>query len=153
MLAEIYRQKKHYAQARVRWQHLLLVDPANCAAHYNLGVLSTLMQDWGEAQQQSLSALHTDPGSAEVHNTLGSIYLRRGRLELARGELEKGNPLAAGICLGALQPRARFQAAREAGRSCPGAACGAESRSAIPARARGALTNGSGHEAVGRGPA
>ena len=55
LLADIYLQKKDYAQTRVRLQHLLSVDPANFTAHYNLGVLSTLNQDWDEAQRQLLA--------------------------------------------------------------------------------------------------
>ena len=51
LLANIYLQKKDYAQARSRFQHLLVVDPANYTAHYNLGVLAAMAQDWAEAQQ------------------------------------------------------------------------------------------------------
>ena len=45
LLANIYLQKKDYAQARSRFQHLLVVDPANYTAHYNLGVLAAMAQD------------------------------------------------------------------------------------------------------------
>ncbi|MBV8476729.1 MAG: tetratricopeptide repeat protein, partial [Acidobacteria bacterium] len=58
-------------------------------AHYDLGVLAAIDLNWSEAQLELLSALDTDPGSAEAHNALGSVYLQRGQLEPARGELEK----------------------------------------------------------------
>jgi choline-sulfatase len=89
LLVDIYLQKKDYARARARLEHLLSVDPGSYTAHYDLGVLAAMARNWSEAQGELLSALHTDPGSAEAHNTLGSVYLQRGQLEQARGELEE----------------------------------------------------------------
>jgi choline-sulfatase len=89
LLVDIYLQKKDFAQARARLQHLLSVDPMSYTAHYNLGVFAAMAGNWSEAQGELLSALHTDPASAEAHNTLGSVYLRREQLEQARVELEE----------------------------------------------------------------
>jgi Tfp pilus assembly protein PilF len=46
-------------------------------------------QKWSEAEQRMLAALRADPGSAEAHNTLGSIYLQGGDLEKARRQFEE----------------------------------------------------------------
>jgi len=45
--------------------------------------------NWSEAQQRMLSALHTDPRSAEARDTLGKIYFQRGELEQARQQFEE----------------------------------------------------------------
>jgi choline-sulfatase len=89
MLIDIYLQKKDYAEARTRLQHLLSVDPRSYTAHYDLGVFAATAKNWSEAQRELLSAIHTDPASAEAHNTLGSVYLQTGQLEQAGSELEE----------------------------------------------------------------
>ena len=52
-------------------------------------------QNWAEAQQQMLAALHADPNSAEAHNTLGGIYLQRGELAPAQHQFEEAIRLQA----------------------------------------------------------
>ena len=47
---------------------------------------------WCEVSESSLT---TNPDSAEAHNTLGSIYVRKGDPESARGEFEEAIRLKA----------------------------------------------------------
>ncbi len=86
LLATLWLEKMDYARARAHLDHLLTVDPADYAAHYNLGALDTLDGNWQDGERHLRAALDTDPSSAEAHNTLGSLYLRRGELEQARQE-------------------------------------------------------------------
>ena len=87
-------------------------------------------KNWNEAQQRMLAALHTDPGSAEAHNTLGGIYLQRGELEPARHQFEEAirlqtNFAAAHYYLGLVfqkqgkseEAEREFRAAKEAERA------------------------------------
>lgn len=86
LLATLWLEKRDYPRARAHLNHLLTVDPADYAAHYNLGALATLAGQWEDGEHHLRAALESDPNSAEAHNTLGSLYLRRGELEPARGE-------------------------------------------------------------------
>jgi choline-sulfatase len=83
-LAELYIQKKDYAQARVHLNHLLSIDPASYAGHFNLGIFAAMESNWSEAEAQMQAALRADAGSLEAHSTLGNIYLQRGDLDRAR---------------------------------------------------------------------
>jgi Tfp pilus assembly protein PilF len=47
-----------------------------------------MQQDWSEAQQQLLAAVHADPTSPEAHNTLGGVYFERGELDEARDQFK-----------------------------------------------------------------
>jgi tetratricopeptide (TPR) repeat protein len=49
--------------------------------------MATLEGRWEDGVRHLGAALQADPKSAEAHNTLGSLFLRRGELEKARGEL------------------------------------------------------------------
>ncbi len=88
LLVDIYLHRRDYGQARASLEHMLSIDPDNYTAHYDLGVLAAMQENWTEAQREVLSALRTDSDSAEAHNMLGSIYLRRGELDPAQAELK-----------------------------------------------------------------
>ena len=51
-----------------------------------LGALATLEGQWEDGERHLRAALESDPQSAEAHNTLGSLYLRRQDLLRARDE-------------------------------------------------------------------
>jgi tetratricopeptide (TPR) repeat protein len=80
LLADIYLQKREYGQARTNLEHILSVDPDNYTAHHDLGVLAAMQENWTEAQQQVLSALRTESGSAEAHNVGQHLSTSRGSL-------------------------------------------------------------------------
>lgn len=61
--------------------------PDGYAAYYNLGVIAVLEEQWPEAEAQLKTALKVEPESPMAHNTLGSLYVKRKDLELARREL------------------------------------------------------------------
>jgi superkiller protein 3 len=46
-------------------------------------------EKWDEAERHLRAAAEVDPRSAEVHNTLGSYYLRRRNLTGAKEEFQK----------------------------------------------------------------
>ena len=84
LLGTIWLKQKRYDQARAQFSHLLTLNPDNYAAHYNLGALATLEGQWEDGERHLRAALKSDPLSAEAHNTLGSLYLRRQDLLRAR---------------------------------------------------------------------
>ena len=68
---------------------MLQVTPADFDAHYNLGVLAAMTNQWEEGIQHLRNALAIDPNSAEAHNTLGGIFLRKQDFLEARTELQE----------------------------------------------------------------
>jgi len=88
-LAEIYLQKKDFAQARTYLNQVLAIDPNSYTAHYNLGIFAAMESNWSEAEQRMQAALRADPSSVEAHQTLGMVYAQRGDLEAARRQFEE----------------------------------------------------------------
>jgi protein O-GlcNAc transferase len=89
LLANILVRQQLLDQARTRFSHILQITPADFDAHYNLGVLAAMTNQWDEGIQHLHRALAVDPYSAEAHNTLGSIFLRKQDFLGARTELQE----------------------------------------------------------------
>ncbi len=89
LLAEILVQQHDYLGASAAFQRILQTSPSDYEAHYGLGVLAALKNDWETGVEHLQKALAVAPNSAEAHNSLGSIYLRTERLESARQEFEE----------------------------------------------------------------
>ena len=84
LLGTIWSQKKDYARARASFEHLLKIAPDNYAAQFNLGVIAAFEGKWDEGESRLRRVLQTDSNSADAHNALGSLYLRRGALAQAK---------------------------------------------------------------------
>ena len=69
-----------------RGKHLIEIDPPNYLANYNLGVLDTMEEKWDAGEGHLLAAIRIQPASAEAHNMLGSLHMRRGDLGPAAAE-------------------------------------------------------------------
>src|SRR6185503_14364238 len=97
LLGTIWSQKKDYARARTSFEHLLKIAPGNYAAQLNLGVIATFEGKWDEGDSRLRRVLQIDSNSAEAHNALGSLYLRRGALVQAKASFAKAIRLRPGF--------------------------------------------------------
>jgi len=66
-----------------------------------LGVLAALHGQWGAGERHLRAPFDLDPLSPDAHNTLGSLYLRKGDLNQAVAEFREAlrlRPNSASIC-------------------------------------------------------
>jgi arylsulfatase A-like enzyme/Flp pilus assembly protein TadD len=89
LLGSIWLLKKDYARARQQFTHLAGVAPANYGAHYNLGILALKEGRADEALRELQAASRADPGAAQPHAALGSLYIARGDRDRAREEFRQ----------------------------------------------------------------
>lgn len=89
MLGVILLRLKDYEHARTQFDKLLLVDPQDYIAHYNLAWLDALGGKLEESKRQLRLALAAKPKSPEANNALGKIYLEEHKLNAARLAFEK----------------------------------------------------------------
>src|SRR5262249_29592442 len=86
LLGSIWLLKNDYVRARQQFTHLASVAPSNYGAHYNLGMLAMREGRADEALREFQAASRIDPGAAQPHSALGSLYSAGGNLEKAEEE-------------------------------------------------------------------
>lgn len=87
LLVDIYLQKKGYAQARERLQHLLSIDPRNCTAHT---ICASSPPPPGAGTKLSRNCfLHSIPILARRRRTIRWEASTLGAASLTRSELEE----------------------------------------------------------------
>src|SRR5262249_29263824 len=89
LLGSIWLLKSNYAKAREQFAHLTAVASSNYGAHYNLGILAMQEGRAEEALSELQSASRADPGAAQAHAALGSLYKAQGDSARAREEFER----------------------------------------------------------------
>jgi tetratricopeptide (TPR) repeat protein len=78
------------ADARARYEQALALDPGEPIASHNLARLYAADEARvGQALELARTAVARLPGDADVHDTLGWVAFRAGRLSLAASELER----------------------------------------------------------------
>ena len=75
-------------EARADYEKALELDPNCASAHFNLAVVFVQAEKFGEAESHYRQALPGRP-TAETHNGLGYVLVRRGRTDQAVAEFRK----------------------------------------------------------------
>jgi tetratricopeptide (TPR) repeat protein len=89
LLARIWLLKKDYARARQQFTHVTVIAPQNYTAHYNLGILDRREGRADEAVREWQAAARADPGSAQPHTALASLYCEQGNVNRAMEEFRR----------------------------------------------------------------
>lgn len=85
---ELLRQGK-IAEAKADIQSELAKDPSNAEGYALLGVVCTEQKNYAEAVQAFGHSLRLNPKLNNVRNSLGSVYVLQGQLELAEREFRE----------------------------------------------------------------
>lgn len=86
LLGQIWIKKGDYQRAEAQFMHLLTIEPRNYTTLFNLGWLASADHRPADAVKYIEAARDVEPNSPEVHNALGSLYLRQGNLARAESE-------------------------------------------------------------------
>src|SRR6187455_2122506 len=82
-------QQNRPADARVRFERALALDPASADAHYMLGWLREQERDFAGASAQYEAARSAAPARAAIHDRLGFVQGELGRTDRAIEEFRK----------------------------------------------------------------
>jgi Flp pilus assembly protein TadD/peroxiredoxin len=96
-LGSVYRQLKHWEQARRTFTQALAINPKDPEANYGLGMVFAQNNDTGKAEQYLKSALQSRPAYPEALNNLGILYLRTERRDQAVAIFEECIHIAPGF--------------------------------------------------------
>lgn len=77
-----------YAQARKEFQNILKVNPENASALFYLASIEEWTGNLEEAERIFKRLLAISPNYLDVHNHLGVIYHKKGKLDMAMKEFE-----------------------------------------------------------------
>jgi Flp pilus assembly protein TadD len=87
--AEALVQDEKYAAASDKLTMALKSDPQNADAWNLLGFSSRMMGIFDDAEKQYTNALKIEPAHKGALNYMGQMYVQTGRLEDARGMLQR----------------------------------------------------------------
>ncbi|HJS73122.1 MAG TPA: tetratricopeptide repeat protein, partial [Vicinamibacteria bacterium] len=89
-LGAVLERQKKFDDAKAQFQKVLELEPDSAAA---LNYLGYMLADWGVELDQSLDyvtrALEQDPHNGAYLDSLGWVYFKMGRLDLAEDNLLK----------------------------------------------------------------
>jgi tetratricopeptide (TPR) repeat protein len=90
LLGETYLETGRYSQALHSYERCFLLAPdetEHAEAHFRLGRLHYLKDDYAKAVQECQRALELDPNMVEAHWIKGLTFVKQGRLSLAESEV------------------------------------------------------------------